>query len=294
MAKMREDTELIRSYVHTRDPRIREQIILGFLPLVHFVLGRLKFSQSMGADYEDAMSQGLIGLIEALDNYDPSYGTQFTTYAIVRVRGRVLDHLSSLDWLSRSARRRARAVQRAITQLWIVLQRDPTEDELCQYLDLDRNTLQKALLDSNHSLISLDSALTASGENGDSFHEILADDGQNNPAEKLDEQDLLTWLVSALAKLPERQQLLLSLYYYNELTFKEISEMMGVSESRVSQLHARAVVALRSALALPQVSAPLPVPPALPASPAQNLRLVRHPRLPEAVPASGFNRRNHK
>jgi RNA polymerase sigma factor for flagellar operon FliA len=291
---MREDSELIRAYVSSRDPGLREQIIVGFLPLVHFVLNRLKLSQSMGADYEDAMSQGLIGLIEALDNYDPSYGTQFTTYAIVRVRGRVLDHLSSLDLLSRSARRRARAVQQAIAQLWILLQRDPTEDELCQYLGLDRDTLQKALLDSTHAVISLDSSLTKDGEKGDSFHEILADDGQNNPAERLDEQDLLTRLVSALAKLPERQQFLLSLYYYNELTFKEISEMMGVSESRVSQLHARAVVALRGSLSLPLVPTPLSVPPALPVSPAQNLRLVSHPRLPEREPASDFNRKNHK
>ena len=282
MAKSRDNSELIRSFVSTRDPTLREEIVLGFLPLVHFVLTRLRLSQSMGADYEDAASQGLIGLIEAIDNYDPNYGTQFTTYAILRVRGRVLDHLSSLDWLSRTARRRARAVQQAIAQLWNILQRDPTQDELCEYLDFDRTMLQRALVDSSCAIVSLDSTLNTTGEKEDSFHEILADEGQDNPAERLDELDLHTRLVSALTKLPERQKLLLSLYYYDELTFKEISTVMGISESRVCQLHARAVIALRSALSLPGLN------------PAPERRFVHHARLPEREPASGFTRGDHK
>jgi RNA polymerase sigma factor for flagellar operon FliA len=248
MADRRDDSELIRRFLANRDPALREEIVLSYLPLVHFVLGRLGLSQSLGPDYEDATSQGLIGLIEAVDNFDPCYGTQFSTYATVRVRGRVLDHLRSLDWLSRTARRRARAVQKAITHLWGVLQREPTEEELAKYLEYDPPMLQRALLDSSHVIVSLDATLPAEGEGESSFHEILADEHQIDPAGALDEQEMTTHLVSALKSLPEREQLLLSLYYYEQLTFKEIGEVLSVSESRVCQLHARAVMELRGLL----------------------------------------------
>jgi RNA polymerase sigma factor for flagellar operon FliA len=248
MTNQREDAELLRRFVMNRDPALREQIILSYIPLVHYVLGRLGLSQSQGADYEDAASQGLIGLIEAVDNYDPRFGTQFSTYATVRVRGRVLDYLRALDWLSRTARRRARAVQQAITDLWGVLQRAPTDEELARYLQFDLPTLQQALLDSRHVVLSLDSTVQAEGEGDGSFHELLPDEDQIDPAEALDDQESLFHLVNTIKSLPERQQLLLSLYYNENLTFKEIGEMLGVSESRVCQLHARAMMELRDLL----------------------------------------------
>lgn len=251
MTNQREDAELIRRFVTSRDPELREKIILSYVPLVHYVLGRLGLSQSQGPDYEDAASQGLIGLIEAVDNYDPRFGTQFSTYATVRVRGRVLDYLRALDWLSRTARRRARAVQQAITDLWGVLQRAPTDEELARYLQYDLPTLQQALLDSRHVIVSLDSTIHAEGESDGSFHELLPDEDQIDPAEALDDQESRSHLVNTLKSLPERQQLILSLYYNENLTFKEIGEMLGVSESRVCQLHARAMLELRGLLLPP-------------------------------------------
>jgi RNA polymerase sigma factor for flagellar operon FliA len=248
MANQREDAELLRRFVATREPALREEIILSYIPLVHYVLGRLGLSQSQGADYEDAASQGLIGLIEAVDNYDPRFGTQFSTYATVRVRGRILDYLRALDWLSRTARRRARAVQQAITDLWGVLQRAPTEEELAKYLQYDLPTLQQALIDSRHVIVSLDSTMQSEGESEGSFHELLPDEDQVDPADALDDQESRSHLVKTLKSLPERQQLLLSLYYNENLTFKEIGEMLGVSESRVCQLHARAMMELRGLL----------------------------------------------
>jgi RNA polymerase sigma factor for flagellar operon FliA len=251
MANQREDAELLRRFVASRDPALREEIILSFIPLVHYVLGRLGLSQSQGADYEDAASQGLIGLIEAVDNYDPRFGTQFSTYATVRVRGRVLDYMRALDWLSRTARRRARAVQQAITDLWGVLQRAPNEEELAKYLQYDLPTLQQALLDSRHVIVSLDSTVQAEGESEGSFHELLPDEDQIDPADALDDEESRSHLVNIIKSLPERQQLLLSLYYNDNLTFKEIGEMLGVSESRVCQLHARAMMELRGLLLPP-------------------------------------------
>jgi len=246
MNSHKRDADLFAGYVTNRDPKIREEIILNYLPLVHFVLGRLNFSQSMGADYEDAASQGLIGLIEAIERYDSSYGTQFSTYATLRIRGRVLDHLRSLDWLSRTARKRARSVQQASTHLWGELHRAPTDDELASYLGMNQSALQKALVDANHVIFSMDSDLTNDGESETSFHDVLADESQNNPAELLEEKELKEHLIRAIKGLNERQQILLSLYYYEELTLKEIGAVLSVSESRVCQLHARAVMDLKS------------------------------------------------
>ena len=253
MDSHKRDADLFTSYITNRDPTIRDEIILNYLPLVHFVLGRLNFSQSMGADYEDAASQGLIGLIEAFDRYDPSYGTQFSTYATLRIRGRVLDHLRSLDWLSRTARKRARAVQQATTHLWGELHRAPTDDELASYLGMDQTALQKALVDANLVIISMDSDLTKDGESETSLHDVLADESQNNPAELLDEKELEEHLIQAIRDLNERQQTLLSLYYYEKLTLKEIGDVLSVSESRVCQLHARAVIDLKSIITQTQL-----------------------------------------
>ncbi len=246
MDSHKRDADLFARYNTNRDPTIREEIILNYLPLVHFVLGRLNFSQSMGADYEDAASQGLIGLIEAIERYDPSFGTQFSTYATLRIRGRVLDHLRSLDWLSRTARKRARSVQQAITHLWGELHRAPTDDELASYLGMNQASLQKALVDANHVIISMDSDFTKDGDSETSLHDVLEDESQTDPEKLLEEKELKEHLILAIKDLNERQQILLSLYYYEELTLKEIGAVLSVSESRVCQLHARAVMDLKS------------------------------------------------
>ncbi len=243
-----DEATLIHRYFVHHDPAMREEIILKHLPLVHFVLGRLGLSYSLGADYEDAKSQGLIGLIEAVDNYNPDLGTQFSTYATLRIRGRVLDYLRSLDWLSRSARKKARAVEKAINDLWGILQRSPTDEELAEYLGYDLDTLQQALIGANHIILSLDSLSSFGSEGETTFYEILADKDQPNPADVLVEEELKIHLIEAIKSLSKRQQILLALYYYEELTFKEIGEIMGISESRVCQLHARAIMDLRALL----------------------------------------------
>ncbi len=227
---------------------IREEIILRFVPLVYFVLGRLGLSRSLGADYEDATSQGLMGLIEAVDHYDPGFGTQFSTYATVRIRGRVLDHLRSLDWLSRAARRRTRTVQEATNILWNQLGRAPTDEELANHLHLELPALQQALVDASRVIFSLDTLVETDGEGDTSLHEMLADQRQLDPSDAFDEQDLKSRMMATIKMLPDREQLVLSLYYYEELTLKEIGAVLQVSESRVCQLHARAIMSLRATL----------------------------------------------
>jgi RNA polymerase sigma factor for flagellar operon FliA len=242
------EADLISRYISSHDPQIREEIILHFIPLVHYILGRLGMSQEMGADYEDLVSQGLLGLIEAIDRFDASFGTQFSTYATLRIRGRVLDYLRSLDWLSRTARQRARSVQNAMMTLWGTLERAPTDEELAIHLDLDLPKVHQALIDSSRVIMSLDTIVESDSEADVSLHELLADENQADPSEILDEEELKIRLISALKALPEREQLVLSLYYYEDLTLKEIGAVLEISESRACQLHARAITSLKAIL----------------------------------------------
>lgn len=243
-----DDSTLLANYLATHDPQMREAIIMRYVNLIHFVLGRLGISQATSVDYEDFVNQGVLGLIEAVDRFDPTHGTQFSTYATVRVRGHILDYLRSSDWMPRTARRRTRAVQEATQTLWGELGRAPTEDELAGHLQLDLSTLQQTLADAGRVIFSMDSLSTSDNEDDLSLHDVLADENQPDPSEQLEEGDLKGRMMSALRQLTERERQILSLYYYEELTLKEIGEVLGVTESRVSQLHARTVMNLKALL----------------------------------------------
>ena len=241
-------SELISRYKVDHDPQIREELVLGCVPLIHYVLGRLGISQEIGMDYEDLVSQGFMGIIDAVDRYDPAFGTQFSTYATVRIRGKVLDYLRAQDWLSRNARNRSRAIQKSISTLWESLGHAPSDQQIASNMGIEVDKVQEALIDASKVIVSLDALETESEDDDASFYESVADERQENPSEIVDEEELKRELVKALLKLSDREQLLLSLYYYEELTFKEIGVVMGITESRVCQLHARAVYDLKARL----------------------------------------------
>jgi RNA polymerase sigma factor for flagellar operon FliA len=245
MVTFNDEAALFEKFLEGRDPELREQIILQYVPLVHYVLGRFGISQNTSTEYEDLVSQGLLGLINAVDRYDPAYGTRFSTYATVRIRGTVQDHLRNMDWLSRSARRRTRQVQEAINALWGTLHRAPTEEELAEFLQVDVAEVFQGLQDSSRVIVSLDSVFDSTGDEETSLYDRLADENQPLPDETLDEKEIHAAVVTALKALPERDQLILSLYYFEELTLKEIGKVLDISESRVSQLHGRSVLTLR-------------------------------------------------
>ena len=242
------ESELLNQYAATKAPALREEMVLRYVSLVHFVLGRLGISQNIGTDYEDLVNQGLIGLIEAVDRYDAKFNTQFSTYATFRIRGKILDYLRSLDWLSRTARHRARDVRQAINALTDLNQRAPTDNELSEFMKIDVNKVQQALLDSSRVIVSLDTVVDYDDENDTSLYETIADENQHDPSDTVGETDLIARLSEVIKQLPEREQTVLSLYYYEELTLKEIGSVLGVSESRACQLHARAVMTLQSLL----------------------------------------------
>lgn len=248
MSRQRNDAQLLNEYHRNPTPERRDAVILRYIPLVHFVLGRLGISREYGPEYEDLVSSGLIGLIDAVDRFDPEYGTQFSTYATLRIRGQVLDFLRKRDWLSRSARQRARAVQEATNELFVRLQRMPTEDELAEHLNYDRDKLRQAMIDASRMIISIDTDVSGDGEGEGALHEILSDDTQEDPSDILVERDLKSELVEALQQLPEKDRMVLALYYNEGLTMREIGEVLEVSESRVCQIHSRAAMNLKAIL----------------------------------------------
>jgi RNA polymerase sigma factor for flagellar operon FliA len=250
MEDIKAEAEMIEEFLTTHSPELREELILRYVSLIHFVLGRLGFNPYGGIEYDDLASQGMLGLIEAVDHYNPAFGTRMSTYATLKIRSKVLDYLRDLDWLPRIARQKVRAMQGAMVELEHKLHRLPTDEELAAHLNLGMDELSHIQMDSSRVVISLDETTSKmSNEDAESsMHEWLMDEHQENPSEVYEEKDMQTNLVEAIKALPEREQMVLSLYYFDELTFKEIGKTLEISESRVCQIHGRAVISLQSLL----------------------------------------------
>ncbi len=238
-------------YRRTRDKVIRDRLILTYAPLVKYVAGRLGSGLPAHVDEGDLISYGLLGLIGAIDRFDPTLDIKFETYAMARIRGSIIDELRSLDWVPRSVRTRAREIERAIRELEGKLERAPTDEEIAQKIGITQDELEESLTNiSRSSIAALDELWSVSGE-GDqiSLLDTLEDPTGDRPADALDENETREILADAIARLPEREKLVVTLYYYEELTLREIGEVLSVTESRVSQLHTKAMLRLKSRLA---------------------------------------------
>lgn len=240
--------DLWTQYAQTHDPAVREEIILENIPLVRHVLGRLAIPSLSEETYQDLMGQGIVGLIDAVDRFDPMRGWRFSTYATLRIRGQIIDALRAMDILPRGARRRVKAIERALSRLRTELGREPRDKEIAAEVDLDLKKYHAARLEANCTILSLDTPIRADGgESLSSLSDFLWDDETPDPEETLQETELLQRLENIVRQLPRRTQVLLSLYYCEGLTMKETGHILDLSESRVSQLHARAVKTLRMA-----------------------------------------------
>jgi RNA polymerase sigma factor for flagellar operon FliA len=246
MVMQLEAAEVLHQFVATRSPELREKLVLQSVPLVHYLLARMGISQEAGTEYEDLAHQGLMGLIEAVDHFNPDFSTQFSTYASLRIRGKILDYLRSSDWMPRAARKRARLIQKSITVLWSENMREPTDEELAAHLGTTVAEVQQGLGDSHRVLVSLDAMMDSDKSDEGSQHEYLRDENQSDPAELVETGSLIAGMADAIQHLSEREKLILSLYYNNELTFKEIGKILDITESRVCQLHARAILNLKA------------------------------------------------
>jgi RNA polymerase sigma factor FliA len=238
-----------QDYLTSRDQELRDQLIMQYAPLVKYVAGRMVVSLPGLINNEDILSYGTIGLIQAVDRFDPAQGVKFETYAIRRIKGSIIDAIRSLHPLSRDTNRRAREIEQAYDVLTGTLGRMPDEAEVATHLGLTLDEFRGHLRDASTTIVSLDTPLSDAGdEERTSLVDQIADEDEVGVADQVERGDLRRHLVKAIQNLPERDRTLISLYYYEELTLKEISEVLGVSTSRVSQLHAAAVFKLRSAL----------------------------------------------
>jgi RNA polymerase sigma factor FliA len=244
--------DLWRRYKGDGDERARERLVVAYSPLVKYVSGRMASGLPAHVDEADLISYGLVGLINAIERFEPERAIKFETYAITRVKGAIIDELRSLDWVPRSVRARARQIERANAKLEHQLQRAPTDEEMAAELDLPVEDFQDALLQiSTSTVAALDELWTVGDGGGDhvSLLDTLTDENAPDPAAVMDQTDLRERMAAAIVRLPEREKLVVALYYYENLTLREIGEVLSVTESRVSQLHTKAVLRLRSRLA---------------------------------------------
>ena len=247
-----EDTQALWvEFRKTGDQALRDRLILTYAPLVKYVAGRLGSGLPAHVDENDLVSYGLLGLIGAIERYDPDRDIKFETYAIARIKGAIIDELRALDWVPRSVRSRAREIERAIAELEAKLGIAPTDEQIAEKIGITIKELEDSLTDiSRSSIAALDELWSVSGD-GDqvSLMDTIEDTTGPPPAEVLDETETREALAEAIARLPEREKLVVTLYYYEELTLREIGEVLGVTESRVSQLHTKAILRLKARLA---------------------------------------------
>jgi RNA polymerase sigma factor FliA len=243
--------DLWRRYKDDRDEKARERLVLAYAPLVKYVAGRMSSGLPSHVEESDLISYGLLGLISAIERFEPEREIKFETFAITRIKGSIIDELRSLDWVPRSVRTKAREIEKANAKLEHALHRAPTDQEMAKELDVTVDEFQDSLVRiSNSSVVALDELWTVSDSSGDqvSLLDTIQDPHAADPAMEMDTTEMKDRLADAIARLPEREKLVVALYYYENLTLREIGEVLGVTESRVSQLHTKAVLRLKSRL----------------------------------------------
>ena len=239
---------LWRAYGERRDPALRERLVLHYAPLVKYVAGRVGTGLPAHVDVGDLVQSGIFGLVDAIDRFEPERGLKFETYAMQRIRGGILDDLRAQDWVPRSVRSRAREVERALERLEARLLRTASDAEVANELGLSVSDLRDLYAQLQlTSVVALDELVTV-GRGGTSLAETLPDDSVPDPGAVMDGVESRRLLAQAVSQLVERDRVVVTLYYFENLTLAEIGKVLGVTESRVCQLHTRAVLRLRTKL----------------------------------------------
>lgn len=230
----------------------RERLILHYSPLVKFVAGRVAAGLPQSIEQADLVSYGIFGLIDAIDKFDPARGFKFETYAISRIKGAIIDELRSIDWVPRSVRSKARSIERAYSKLENELKRTPEDKEVAQELGVTEQELSQSLSQISFvGVVALDELLSAGDRgSGTTVGDTVAD-RVNDPVAAFEVDEMKHLLADAINRMPDRERLVLTLYYYEGLTLAEIGDVLGVTESRVCQIHTKAILQLRSRLAEP-------------------------------------------
>ncbi|MGH2641161.1 MAG: RNA polymerase sigma factor WhiG [Actinomycetota bacterium] len=237
-------------FKRTADGDAREKLILHYAPLVKYVASRVASGLPSSVDQHDLVSYGMFGLIDALEKFEPGRGNKFETYAIPRIKGAIIDELRAMDWVPRSVRFKARELEKAQADLEAMLKRQPTEEELADRLGMNRRELHEMVSQISFvSVLALDEVVSAGSDRGESVTLIdtLADKGID-PTWGVESQETRGMLAAAINSLSEREKIVVTLYYFEGLTLAEIGEILGVTESRVCQIHTKAVGGLRGQL----------------------------------------------
>ena len=255
VAKLNAEAALRELWVEFKasgESRLRERLILHYSPLVKYVAGRVGVGLPPNIEQADLVSYGIFGLIDAIEKFDLERAIKFETYAISRIKGAIIDELRAIDWIPRSVRYKAREVEKAYAALEAKLHRTPTESEVAGELGISLDELHTIFSQVSFvNVIALDELLNVGGERGDklSLVDTLEDTRAEDPVEVFETEETKYLLSRAINTLPEREKIVVTLYYYEGLTLAEIGQVLGVTESRICQMHTKAVLQLRAKLA---------------------------------------------
>lgn len=238
--------EIWREYKESGSLGARERLILHYSPLVKFVAGRVAAGLPQNVEQADLVAYGIFGLIDAIDKFDPSRGFKFETYAISRIKGAIIDELRSIDWVPRSVRAKARSIERAYSKLENELLRTPDDSEVAAELDMSEDDLAGMMAQISFvGIVALDELLSPGERTGGTTLGDNVADTANDPVSAFESAEMRHVLADAINRMPDRERLVLTLYYYEGLTLAEIGGVLGVTESRVCQIHTKAIFQLR-------------------------------------------------
>lgn len=244
------ELDLWVEYKKTRSPSIRESFIKQYSPLVRYVAGKVAMGLPQNVDFDDLVGYGVFGLIDAIDKFDPEKHVKFKTYAVTRIRGAIFDELRATDWVPRSVRQKTREVEQAVLNLESRLGRSASDKEVAQELGVSESDYNETIMKiSGTSILSLNDVWFTGDENDKvSIVESIESPQSMNPDQIVERQEMKKVIVEAISELPDKEKKVLVLYYYEDLTLKEIGKILDVTESRVSQLHTKAIIRLRTRL----------------------------------------------
>jgi RNA polymerase sigma factor for flagellar operon FliA len=244
------EEELWQLYRETRDPEVRDTLVKQYAPLVKYVAGKVAVGMPQNVEFDDLVGYGVFGLLDAIDKYDPNKHVKFKTYAVTRIRGAIFDELRSIDWVPRSVRQKTREIEETVHRLEASLGRAATDEEIAREMNMSVKDLEKTMLKiSGTSILSLND-VWYTGEDNDnvSIADSIESPSSLNPDTIVEKEEIKRVITQAIGELPEKEKKVLVLYYYEDLTLKEIGQVLEVTESRVSQLHTKAIVRLRAKL----------------------------------------------
>lgn len=246
---LRDINVIWKEYKISGDRQLRDYLINNYAQLVNYVAQNISNGLPSNVDKDDLASYGTFGLIDAIEKFDPERGFKFETYAIARIKGSIYDELRSIDWVPRSVRSKAKAYEKAVQKLETELLRAPTDAEIAEELDLTVDQLRHLTGQISHTgTVALDEMISSNDKTDSmSVGDTIADDGIS-PLVSYEIEEIRNALVNVIDELTEREKIVLSLYYYENLTLAEVGSILGVTESRVCQIHTKAVTHLRSGL----------------------------------------------